>query len=51
MTHVHKLRPFIYDPDRTSPMSVAEQNEQEFVVEITRLNYSIGGDSETRVNY
>ena len=33
VTHVHNLRPFIYDPDRTSPLSVAQQNEQEFVVE------------------
>ena len=23
VTHVHNLRPFIYDPDRTSPLSVA----------------------------
>ena len=33
VTHVHNLRPFIYDPVRTSPLSVAQQNEQEFVVE------------------
>ena len=33
VTHVHNLRPFNYDPDRTSPLSVVQQNEQEFVVE------------------
>ena len=33
VTHAHNLRPFIYDPDRTSPLSVAQQNEQEFEVE------------------
>jgi hypothetical protein len=32
-THIHNLRPFNYDPDRTSPLEVAQQNEQEFVVE------------------
>jgi hypothetical protein len=32
-THIHNLRPFNYDPDRTSPLTVAQQNEQEFVVE------------------
>jgi hypothetical protein len=32
-THIHNLRPFNYDPDRTSPVTVAQQNEQEFVVE------------------
>ncbi len=30
-THIHNLRPFNYDPDRT--LVVAQQNEQEFVVE------------------
>jgi hypothetical protein len=33
VTHIHNLRPFVYDPDRTSPLSVAQQNEQEFVVD------------------
>ena len=32
-THIHNLRPFNYDPDRTSPLTVAQHNEQEFVVE------------------
>ena len=32
-THIHNLRPFNYDPVRTSPLTVAQQNEQEFVVE------------------
>ena len=33
-THIHNLRPFNYDPDRTSPLTVAQHNEQEFVVEL-----------------
>ena len=32
-THIHNLRPFHYDPARTSPLLVAQHNEQEFVVE------------------
>ena len=32
-THIHNLRPFNYDPDRTSPLTVTQHNEQEFVVE------------------
>ena len=32
-THIHNLRPFNYDPARTSPLVIAQQNEQEFVVE------------------
>jgi len=32
-THIHNLRPFNYDPDWASPLVVAQQNEQEFVVE------------------
>ena len=32
-THIHNLRPFNYDPARTSPLAIAQQNEQEFVVE------------------
>ena len=32
-THIHNLRPFNYDPDRTSPLTVAQHNEEEFVVE------------------
>ena len=38
-THIHNFRPFNYDPDRTSPMTVAQQNEQEFVVE-SIINHS-----------
>ena len=32
-THIHNLRPFNYDPDRTSPLEVAQQNEKVFAVE------------------
>ena len=32
-THIHNLRPFNYDTDRTSPLTVAQHNEQEFIVE------------------
>ena len=32
-THIHNLRPFIYDPIRTNPWTVAQHNEQEFIVE------------------
>jgi hypothetical protein len=32
-THIHNLRPFIYDPIRTDPLTVAPHNEQEFIVE------------------
>ena len=32
-THIHILRPFIYDPIRTNPLTVAQHNEQEFIVE------------------
>ena len=32
-THIHNLKPFNYDPVRTSPLTVAQQNEQELVVE------------------
>ena len=32
-TPIHNLRPFNYDPDRTSSLVVAQQNEQDFVVE------------------
>ena len=32
-THIHNLRPLNYDPARTSPLLVAQHNEQEFVVE------------------
>jgi hypothetical protein len=32
-THIHNLRPFIYDPIHTNPLTVAQHNEQEFVVE------------------
>ena len=35
-THIHNLRPFNYDPARTSPLVVAQHNEQEFVVDRTR---------------
>ena len=32
-THIHNLRPFNYDPAYTSPLTVAQHNEQEFTVE------------------
>ena len=32
-THIHNLRPFNYDPAWTSPLAIAQQNEQEFVME------------------
>ena len=32
-THNHNLRPFIYEPIRTNPLTVAQHNEQEFIVE------------------
>ena len=32
-THIHNLRPFNYDPEHTSPLTVAQHNKQEFVVE------------------
>ena len=32
-THIHNLRPFIYDPIRTNPLTVDQHNEQEFIVE------------------
>ena len=35
-THIHNLRPFNYDPARTSPLVVAQHNEQEFVVDSIR---------------
>ncbi len=32
-THIHNLRPFVFDPLRINPTDVAQQNEQEFVVD------------------
>ena len=32
-THIHNLRPFNYDPERTMSLVVALHNEQEFVVD------------------
>ena len=32
-THIHNLRPFVFDPHRVNPVDVAQQNEQEFVVD------------------
>jgi hypothetical protein len=31
--HIHNLRPFIYDPIRTNPLTITQHNEQEFIVE------------------
>ena len=33
VTHIHNLRPFNYDAERTDPVEVAQQNAQEFVIE------------------
>jgi len=32
-THIHNFRQFIYDPAYVNPTKIAQQNEQEFVVE------------------
>ena len=32
-TLIHNLRPFIYDPIRINRLTVAQHNEQEFIVE------------------
>ena len=32
-THIHNLRPFNFDEERTDPVAVAQQNAQEFVIE------------------
>ena len=32
-THVHNLWPFIFSPTQVNPLDVAQQNEQEFVVD------------------
>ena len=31
-THVHNLRPFLFNPGQVNPIEVARQNEQEFMV-------------------
>ena len=31
-THVHNLRPFLFNPNQVNPVEVAQQNEQEFMV-------------------
>jgi hypothetical protein len=31
-THVHQLRPFNYDPERTRPVDIARQAAQEFLI-------------------
>ena len=31
-THVHNLRPFLFNPAQVDPQDIAQQNEQEFVV-------------------
>jgi hypothetical protein len=31
-THVHQLRPFNYDPDRTRSVDIARQTAQEFLI-------------------
>ena len=33
VTHIHNLRHFNYDAERTDPVAVAQQNAQEFVIE------------------
>ena len=32
-THVHNLRPFAFNPTQVNPLHVAQQSEQEFVVD------------------
>jgi len=32
-THIHNLRPFAFNPTQVNPLDVAQQNEQEFVVD------------------
>jgi hypothetical protein len=32
-THVHNLRPFVFNPTQVNPLDVAQQNEQEFLVD------------------
>ena len=32
-THIHNLRPFVFYPRHVNPTDVAQQNEQEFVVD------------------
>ena len=32
-TCIHNLRPFVFDPHRVNPTDVAQQNEQEFVID------------------
>jgi hypothetical protein len=32
-THIRNHRPSIYDPIRTNPLTVAQHNEKEFIVE------------------
>jgi hypothetical protein len=32
-THVHNLRAFLYNPTQINPLDIAQQNEQEFIVE------------------
>ena len=33
VTHIHNLRPFNYDEERTDPVTIAQQSVQEFVIE------------------
>ena len=32
-THVHNLRPFLFNPQQVNPIEVAQQNEQEFLAQ------------------
>ena len=32
-THIHNLRPFVFNPTQVNPLDVAQQNDQEFVVD------------------
>ena len=31
-THVHNLRPFLFNPNRVIPVEVAKQNKQKFLI-------------------
>ena len=33
VAHIHNIRPFNFDEERTDPVAVAQQNTQEFVVD------------------
>jgi hypothetical protein len=44
-THIHNLRPFNYDPVRTSPLTIAQQNEQEMEFKVLWAGFGESCDS------